>query len=232
MLKNISFTIQPGESVGIVGKTGAGKTALVDLLLRTYNVPDGTLFVDGKDVNGVSIHSVRQACAYVPQENFLFSDTIAHNIAFGVDDATPEDIERAASLADVRDNIVDFKDGYETVLGERGVTVSGGQKQRISIARALLKDAPILILDDSVSAVDTRTEKIILDNLKKSRAGKTTLLIAHRISTVEGLDKIVFLEDGRVEAVGPHDQLYASCPEYHKMVDLQKLEDEVGGGNA
>ena len=228
----ISFTIQPGESVGIVGKTGAGKTALVELLLRTYNVPDGTLFVDGKDVNGVSIHSVRQACAYVPQENFLFSDTIAHNIAFGVDDATPEDIERAASLADVRDNIVDFKDGYETVLGERGVTVSGGQKQRISIARALLKDAPILILDDSVSAVDTRTEKIILDNLKKSRAGKTTLLIAHRISTVEGLDKIIFLEDGRVEAVGPHDRLYASCPEYHKMVDLQKLEDEVGGGNA
>ena len=232
VLKNISFTIQPGESVGIVGKTGAGKTALVDLLLRTYNVPDGTLFVDGKDVNGVSIHSVRQACAYVPQENFLFSDTIAHNIAFGVDDATPEDIERAASLADVRDNIVDFKDGYETVLGERGVTVSGGQKQRISIARALLKDAPILILDDSVSAVDTKTEKIILDNLKQSRAGKTTLLIAHRISTVERLDKIIFLEDGRVEAVGPHDQLYASCPEYHKMVDLQKLEDEVGGGNA
>ena len=204
VLKNISFTIQPGESVGIVGKTGAGKTALVDLLLRTYNVPDGTLFVDGKDVNGVSIHSVRQACAYVPQDNFLFSDTIAHNIAFGVDDATPEDIERAASLADVRDNIVDFKDGYETVLGERGVTVSGGQKQRISIARALLKDAPILILDDSVSAVDTRTEKIILDNLKKSRAGKTTLLIAHRISTVEGLDKIIFLEDGRVEASSMH----------------------------
>ena len=232
VLKNISFTIQPGERVGIVGKTGAGKTALVDLLLRTYNVPDGTLFVDGKDVNTLSIHSVRAACAYVPQDNFLFSDTIAHNIAFGVDDATPEDIERAASLADVRDNIVDFKDGYETVLGERGVTVSGGQKQRISIARALLKDAPILILDDSVSAVDTRTEKIILDNLKKSRAGKTTLLIAHRISTVEGLDKIIFLEDGRVEAVGPHDQLYASCPEYHKMVDLQKLEDEVGGGNA
>ena len=207
VLKDISFTVAPGESVGIVGKTGAGKTALVDLLLRTYNVPDGTLFVDGKDVNRVSIRSVRQACAYVPQDNFLFSDTIAHNIA-------------------------DFKDGYETVLGERGVTVSGGQKQRISIARALLKDAPILILDDSVSAVDTRTEKIILDNLKKSRAGKTTLLIAHRISTVEGLDKIVFLEDGRVEAVGPHDQLYASCPEYRRMVDLQKLEDEVGGGNA
>ena len=229
VLKNISFTIQPGERVGIVGKTGAGKTALVDLLLRTYNVPDGTLFVDGKDVNTVSIHSVRNACAYVPQDSFLFSDTIAHNIGFGVDDATREDIDRAAALADVRDNIVDFKDGYETVLGERGVTVSGGQKQRISIARALLKNAPILILDDSVSAVDTRTEKIILDNLKASRAGKTTLLIAHRISTVEGLDKIIFLEDGRVEAVGPHDSLYASCPEYRRMVDLQRLEDEVGG---
>ena len=229
VLKNISFTIQPGERVGIVGKTGAGKTALVDLLLRTYNVPDGTLFVDGKDVNTLSIHSVRAACAYVPQDNFLFSDTIAHNIGFGVDDASPEMIDHAASLADVRDNIVDFKDGYETVLGERGVTVSGGQKQRISIARALLKDAPILILDDSVSAVDTRTEKIILDNLKSSRANKTTLLIAHRISTVERLDKIIFLDDGKIEAVGPHDALYTSCPKYRRMVDLQRLEDEAGG---
>ena len=229
VLQDISFTIHPGESGGIVGKTGAGKTALVDLLLRTYNVPDGTLFVDGKDVNTLSIHSVRAACAYVPQDNFLFSDTIAHNIGFGVDDASPEMIDHAASLADVRDNIVDFKDGYETVLGERGVTVSGGQKQRISIARALLKNAPILILDDSVSAVDTRTEKIILDNLKSSRANKTTLLIAHRISTVERLDKIIFLDDGKIEAVGPHDELYASCPKYRRMVDLQRLEDEAGG---
>ena len=229
VLQDISFTIHPGESVGIVGKTGAGKTALVDLLLRTYNVPDGTLFVDGKDVNTLSIHSVRAACAYVPQDNFLFSDTIAHNIGFGVDDASPEMIDHAASLADVRDNIVDFKDGYETVLGERGVTVSGGQKQRISIARALLKDAPILILDDSVSAVDTRTEKIILDNLRSSRANKTTLLIAHRISTVERLDKIIFLDDGKIEAVGPHDELYTSCPKYRRMVDLQRLEDEAGG---
>ncbi len=229
VLQDISFTIHPGESVGIVGKTGAGKTALVDLLLRTYNVPDDTLFVDGKDVNTLSIHSVRAACAYVPQDNFLFSDTIAHNIGFGVDDASPEMIDHAASLADVRDNIVDFKDGYETVLGERGVTVSGGQKQRISIARALLKDAPILILDDSVSAVDTRTEKIILDNLKSSRANKTTLLIAHRISTVERLDKIIFLDDGKIEAVGPHDELYTSCPKYRRMVDLQRLEDEAGG---
>ena len=229
VLKDVSVTIQPGESVGIVGKTGAGKTALVDLLLRTYNVPDGTLFVDGQDVNTVSIRSVRDACAYVPQDNFLFSDTIAHNIGFGVDGASQEAIDHAAALADVRDNIVDFKDGYETILGERGVTVSGGQKQRISIARALLKDAPILILDDSVSAVDTRTERVILDNLRESRAGKTTLLIAHRISTVEQLDKIIFLDDGRVEAVGAHDVLYRSCAEYRRMVDLQKLEEEAGG---
>ena len=229
VLKDVSFTIQPGESVGIVGKTGAGKTALVDLLLRTYNVPDGTLFVDGQDVNTVSIRSVRDACAYVPQDNFLFSDTIAHNIGFGVDGASQEAIDHAAALADVRDNIVDFKDGYETILGERGVTVSGGQKQRISIARALLKDAPILILDDSVSAVDTRTERVILDNLHESRAGKTTLLIAHRISTVEQLDKIIFLDDGRVEAVGAHDALYRSCADYRRMVDLQKLEEEAGG---
>ena len=229
VLRDVSFTVQPGESVGIVGQTGAGKTALVDLLLRTYNVPDGTLFVDGQDVNSVSIRSVRNACAYVPQDNFLFSDTIAHNIGFGVDGASREDIDHAAALADVRDNIVDFKDGFETVLGERGVTVSGGQKQRISIARALLKDAPILILDDSVSAVDTRTERIILDNLKASRAGKTTLLIAHRISTVEQLDKIIFIEDGRVEAVGPHAPLDRSCAAYHRMVDRQKLEDEAGG---
>ena len=227
VLQDVSFQVAAGERVGIVGKTGAGKTTVVDLLLRTYNVPDGTLFVDGQDVNSVSIHSVRNACAYVPQDNFLFSDTIAHNIGFGVEDATPDQIDGAASMADVRDNIVDFKEGYETILGERGVTVSGGQKQRISIARALLKNAPILILDDSVSAVDTRTEKIILDNLKTTRAGKTTLLIAHRISTVEEMDKIVFLEDGRVEAVGTHDALYHSCPEYRRMVDLQRLEDET-----
>ncbi len=229
VLRDVSFEVEVGESVGIVGKTGSGKTTVVDLLLRTYNVPDGTLFVDGHDVNSVSIHSVRNACAYVPQDNFLFSDTISHNIGFGVDEASHEQIDAAARLADVRDNIVDFKDGYETVLGERGVTVSGGQKQRISIARALLKDAPILILDDSVSAVDTRTEKIILENLKTSRAGKTTLLIAHRISTVEGLDKIVYIEDGTVRAVGPHSELYANCEEYRRMVDLQRLEDEVGG---
>ena len=227
VLQDISFTIHPGESVGIVGKTGAGKTALVDLLLRTYNVPDGTLFVDGKDVNTLSIHSVRAACAYVPQDNFLFSETNAHNIGFGVDDASPEMIDHAASLADVRDNIVDFKDGYETVLGERGVTVSGGQKQRISIARALLKDAPILILDDSVSAVDTRTEKIILDNLKSSRANKTTLLIAHRLSTIQHADNIIVLSHGKILEQGSHQELLARHGRYYQLYTLQYHKEQL-----
>ena len=229
-LHDVSFTIHAGESVGVVGRTGSGKTILVDLILRMYNVKDGSLFIDGHDVNTVSIRSVREGCSYVPQDNFLFSDTISHNISFGVDGADETLVERAAKLSDVHDNIMDFKAGYETVLGERGVTVSGGQKQRISIARALLKNAPILILDDSVSAVDTRTEKVILDNLQKERAGKTTILIAHRISTVEGMDKIIFMDEGRVVAVGPHAKLYETCEEYHKMVELQRLEDEIGGG--
>ncbi len=230
-LRNISFTIKAGENVGLVGKTGSGKTTLVDLILRTYNVPDGSIFVDGHDVNSVSIRSVRDACAYVPQDNFLFSDTIENNIAFGVAVRDENDITEAARLADVHSNIKEFRLGYGTVLGERGVTVSGGQKQRISIARALMKNAPILILDDSVSAVDTKTETTILSNLRATRAGKTTILIAHRISTIEKMDKILFIDDGALAAVGKHEELYASCPAYRKMVDLQKLEEEGGHGN-
>ena len=230
-LTDISFTIAPGESIGLVGKTGCGKTTLVDLILRTYNVPDGTLFIDGKDVNDLSIRSVREACAYVPQDNFLFSDTIENNIAFGVSDRNQKAIVHAARMADVDSNIKEFSQGYGTVLGERGVTVSGGQKQRISIARALMKDAPILILDDSVSAVDTKTEKTILENLRTTREGKTTILIAHRISTIEKMDKVLFMEDGRVCAFGPHQELCATCPAYAKMVDLQRLEEEGGAGN-
>ena len=225
VLKDISVAIQAGENIGLVGKTGSGKTTLVDLLLRTYNVPDGTLFVDGMDVNDVKIQDLRACCAYVPQDNFLFSDTIENNIAFGVEGCDSEAVTRAAELADVHNNIREFQEGYATVLGERGVTVSGGQKQRISIARALMKDAPILILDDSVSAVDTKTEAVILENLRLARQGKTTLLIAHRVSTIERMDKILFLEDGALAAAGSHEELYASCPEYRKMVDLQKLEE-------
>lgn len=230
-LENVSFTIHAGENVGLVGKTGSGKTTLVDLILRTYNVPDGTLFVDGRDVNDVTIRSLRAGCAYVPQDNFLFSDTIENNISFGTESWSREAIIHAAKMADVHSNIKDFQLGYDTVLGERGVTVSGGQKQRISIARALMKDAPILILDDSVSAVDTKTERTILENLRATRAGKTTILIAHRISTIENMDKILFVDEGKVAAVGPHTELYETCPEYRKMVDLQRLEEE-GEANA
>ena len=231
-LSHITFEIKPGESVGLVGKTGAGKTTLVDLILRTYNVPDGTIFVDGHDVNTVSIRDVRAACAYVPQDNFLFSDTITNNIAFGIRKPDPVAVREAATLSAVNDDIMGFADNYETVLGERGVTVSGGQKQRISIARALMKEAPILILDDSVSAVDTGTEKTILENLRRTRAGRTTILIAHRISTIEQMDKIVFIDDGRLVAVGSHAELYQHCEAYHHMVDLQRLEEEGGAHNA
>lgn len=226
-LEHVSFTILPGESVGIVGKTGSGKTTIVDLILRTYNVPKGTLFIDDSDVMDVSIRSVREGCAYVPQDNFLFSDTIENNINFAFDKMDEHAVETSAVLADVHDNIAEFKDGYKTILGERGVTVSGGQKQRISIARALMKNAPILIMDDSVSAVDTDTEKVILQNLKENRAGKTTILIAHRISTVKTLDKIIFVDDGKVTAVGPHEELLETCPEYARMVELQRLEEEA-----
>ena len=231
-LKNVSFTIKAGENVGLVGKTGSGKTTLVDLILRTYNVPDGTVFVDGQDVNKLTIRSVREACAYVPQDNFLFSDTIENNIAFGMSGHSSDDVINAARMADVDSNIKEFQKGYSTILGERGVTVSGGQKQRISIARALMKDAPILILDDSVSAVDTKTETAILQNLRAARAGKTTILIAHRISTIEKMDKILFVDDGALAAVGSHAELYETCGEYRKMVDLQKLEEEGGTQDA
>jgi len=225
-LENIFFTIHPGENVGLIGKTGAGKTTLVDLIMRNYNVADGCLFVDDQDVNDVSIASLRKYIAYVPQDNFLFSDTITNNIAFACDVKDTAEVERAATLAEVSDNIEEFTDRYDTMLGERGVTVSGGQKQRISIARALMKKAPILILDDSLSAVDTKTERALLKNLSQERHGKTTILIAHRISTIEQMDKIVFIDEGKLVDVGTHEELLARCPAYKTMAELQKLEAE------
>ena len=228
-LTDVSFKINAGENVGIIGKTGSGKTTIVDILLRIYNVPDGTVFVDGKDVNDISISSLRKNCAYVPQDNFLFSDTIENNIAFGADEYDGKEVEYFASLSDVHGNISEFTDGYQTVLGERGVTVSGGQKQRISIARALMKKASILILDDSVSAVDTETERTIIQNLRETRNGKTTILIAHRVSTVEKMDKIIFVDDGRILAVGSHEELLQTSLDYRTTVELQKLDEEKEG---
>lgn len=228
-LESVSVKINAGENVGIIGKTGSGKTTLVDLVLRNYNIPDGTLFVDGIDVNDITIRSLRENMAYVPQDNFLFSDTIQNNIAFASDTDDLALVKQSAFLAAVSDNIEEFSEGYQTMLGERGVTVSGGQKQRISIARALMKDAPILILDDSLSAVDTKTEKTLLDNLKEIRKGKTTILIAHRISTISQMEKIIFIDEGKVVAVGKHDDLYQNCTPYRNMVELQKLEEEKEG---
>lgn len=225
VLKNVSFTINAGEHVGIVGRIGSGKTTIADLVLRVYNVAEGTLFIDGKDVNDITIESLRRNMAYVPQDNFLFSDTIEENIAFA-SEPEAEKVKTAAENACVAQDIEEFTEGYKTVLGERGVTVSGGQKQRISIARAFMKQAAILIMDDSVSAVDTETEKVILNNLAKDRKNKTTVLIAHRISTVENMDKIIFMDDGEVVAVGTHEKLLSECPAYANIVALQKLEEK------
>ncbi len=225
-LIDVNLLIKAGENVGIIGKTGSGKTTLVDLILRNYNVPDGTLFLDGVDVNNVTIHSLRENMAYVPQDNFLFSDTIQNNIAFASDTSEVATVQKYAALAAVDDNIQEFSDGYATMLGERGVTISGGQKQRISIARALMKEAPVLILDDSLSAVDTNTEKILIENLRNTRKGKTTILIAHRVSTIEHMDKVVYIDEGKIVAVGTHEEVYNACGDYRNLVELQKLEDE------
>ncbi len=230
VLHDINLHIKSGEFVGIIGKTGAGKSTFVDILLRTYNLNSGELFFDNVDIMKLPFKQVRDSIGYVPQDNFLFSDTISNNISFAYDEVSLEKIENAAKLSDVHDNIIDFKDQYKTILGERGVTLSGGQKQRVSIARALIKDPQILILDDSVSAVDTKTEEEILSNLREIRRGKTTIIIAHRISTVKDLDKIVVLEDGTISGIGTNDELLKNNKEYQELVRLQSLEREAEGG--
>ena len=226
-LKNINIDILPGESIGVVGKIGSGKTTLVNALLRLYNVEEKTLFIDDTDIMDINIQNLRSHIAYVPQDNFLFSDSVKNNIAFYDQDSSDEDIEKAAKFADVHENIINFTDGYNTITGERGVSLSGGQKQRISIARAYIKDAPIMILDDSVSAVDVKTEETILKNIKEQRKGKTTIVIASRVSTVSSLDRILVLKDGCVEAFDTHENLLNISPTYAKMVYLQALEREV-----
>ena len=231
ILSNISLTIPKGTSIGLIGKTGCGKSTLVNLLLRIYNIEENQILLDGIDIMKLPIKDVREAISYVPQDNFLFSDTIANNIGFSKEEINTDDVRRASIASDVDNNILDFTEQYETVLGERGVTVSGGQKQRISIARALMKNSEILILDDSVSAVDTKTEETIISNLKQLRKDKTTILIAHRITTVKKLDRIIVMDDGKVVGYGTHAELEKTCPLYQNMVYLQRLEDDMGESN-
>ena len=229
VLKNISFEIKPGETVGVIGKIGSGKSTLVNMLFRLYNVEKGTLFIDNYDIMDLPVKVVRNSIGYAPQDNFLFSDTIRKNIAFADDTIPDEEVVEAAEFSAVRSNIEEFSEGYQTMIGERGVTLSGGQKQRISISRAVVKDPKILVLDDSVSAVDIKTEETILNNIKKLRKGKTTILIASRVSTVEKLDKVLVLKDGQLEYFGTNKECLKNSPTYKRMVELQTLEKELEG---
>lgn len=226
-LNNISLEIKSGEMIGVVGKIGSGKTTLVNSLLRLYNVEKGKIFIDDIDIMDLNIANLRDNIAYVPQDNFLFSDNIFNNIAFSNNKMSMNEVRTAAKFAAVDDNIIGFSQGYETLTGERGVTLSGGQKQRISIARAYAKDAPIMILDDAVSAVDVNTEETILANIAEKRKGKTTIIIASRVSTVAHLDRILVLNNGNLEAFDTPERLLEISPTYKKMVFLQQLEAEL-----
>ena len=228
-LNVVSLTINPGETIGIVGKIGSGKTTLVNSLLRLYNVEEESIYIDDVDLMKCDITSLRDSIAYAPQDNFLFSDKISNNIAFSSEEVDQDKVEEAAKFADVHDNIIEFPEGYDTISGERGVTLSGGQKQRISIARAFYKKSPIMILDDSVSAVDIKTEETILKNIVEQRKGLTTLVVASRVSTIMHLDRIIVLNEGKLEAFGSHEELLKTSDTYKRMVYLQELEKEVEG---
>ena len=226
VLSNINFELKKGETLAIIGHTGDGKSTLVNLLLHLYNVDDGHIYFDDHDINDIKLDCLRSSISYVPQDSYLFSDSIKNNIAFGKDNVDMDEIENVCKLACVHDNIIDFPEGYDTIVGERGVTLSGGQKQRCAIARALLKQSPILILDDALSAVDTDTESNILNNLQRTQK-QTLIMIAHRISTVKRADHIMVLDDGRIVEYGDFDSLIQLNGTFKKMFDKQQLEFQI-----
>ncbi|PCE64291.1 ABC transporter ATP-binding protein [Sediminicola luteus] len=225
-LKNVSFTIKAGETLAILGKTGAGKSTILDLIARLYDVDSGEILIDGTPLPSLNLNSLRNSLGAVPQDAFLFSDTIANNIKFGKEDASSAEIETAAKNAAVHENIIGFKQGYETILGERGLTLSGGQKQRVSIARALIKDPNIFLFDDCLSAVDTETEEKILGNLQEASSSKTSLIVSHRVSSARTADQIIILQDGEIAQNGPHELLLSENGYYKELYHTQLTDKE------
>jgi ATP-binding cassette subfamily B protein len=226
-LKNVNFTVNSGETLAILGNTGSGKSTIIELISRLYDVTDGLVLLDDKPIKELNLNDVRNQIGFVPQDPFLFSDTIENNIKFGKQDATEGEIIDAAKNAVVHENIIDFTNGYQTILGERGVTLSGGQKQRVSIARAIIKNPKILIFDDCLSAVDTETEERILTNLEKVSKSKTTFIISHRVSSAKNADKIIVLEEGKIIQQGTHNQLITQNGYYKNLYEQQLLEKEI-----